>query len=70
MQTIVEKVGELIRETRKRKGLTQKELGETMGLSESTINKYEAGRQNLSLETVQKIVTALGGDLEINFKIK
>ncbi|GAB4023739.1 hypothetical protein GCM10028808_74880 [Spirosoma migulaei] len=68
MSDIVEYVGQLIRETRKAKGLTQKELGEIMGLSESTVNKYEAGKQNLSLETVQKIADALKIKLEINFR--
>ena len=69
MSNIVKRVGQLIRETRKAKGLTQKELGAMMGLSESTVNKYEAGKQNLSLETVQKIADALKIQLEINFKL-
>lgn len=68
MSDIIKHTGKLIRETRKAKGLTQKELGLKMGVTESTVNKYEAGKQNLSLETVQKIANALSVDLEIIFK--
>ncbi|RYC70856.1 helix-turn-helix domain-containing protein [Spirosoma sordidisoli] len=68
MPTITETTGKLIREARKAAGLTQKELGEKMGVSESTVNKYEAGKQNLSIETVERIAKALGAELEIYFK--
>jgi transcriptional regulator with XRE-family HTH domain len=68
MTDIKYKVGQQIREARKAKGLTQKELGALMGLSESVVNKYEAGKQNLSLETVQKVALALGMDLSVMIK--
>jgi transcriptional regulator with XRE-family HTH domain len=68
MTDIKHKVGQQIREARKAKGMTQKELGALMGLSESVVNKYEAGKQNLSLETVQKVALALGMDLSVMIK--
>ena len=52
-------VGGLIKEARKAKGLTQKELGEKLSVSRVTINGYEAGAQNLTLDTLQKIADAL-----------
>ena len=68
MEDLKVSIGKMIREARKEQGLTQKELGQKMGLTESTVTKYEKGKQNLSLDTVQTIANALGIKLEINFK--
>lgn len=57
---IKQQVGQQIREARKAKGLTQKELGEKLGVSESTVNQYESGKQNLTIDTLGKIADALG----------
>ncbi len=56
-------IGEKIRKERIRGGLTQKELGERMGVDASTIRKYESGKLNPKLETVQKIAQALHVDI-------
>ncbi|GAB3883379.1 helix-turn-helix domain-containing protein [Spirosoma agri] len=63
-----EKIGLLIRAARKQKGLTQKELGEKLGLAESTVTNYEAGKQNLTLDTLDKIAEALQVKLNISLK--
>lgn len=47
--------GELIREHRKRMGLTQKRLGELSGTSESTIKQYELGKRQPRIEQLKKI---------------
>jgi HTH-type transcriptional regulator/antitoxin HipB len=60
MEDIKQRVGQQIREARKAKGLTQKELGEKLGVSESTVNQYESGKQNLTIDTLTKIADALG----------
>lgn len=52
-------VGETIRYYRKEKGFTQKQLGELCGINEANIRKYESGRQNAKVETLQKISNAL-----------
>lgn len=52
-------IGERIKEVRKEKGLTQKKLGELSGIAESNIRKYENGKQNPKIETIQKIASAL-----------
>lgn len=65
---VKERVGEMIRETRKAKGLTQKELGEKLGISESAVSKYESGKENPTAELIQKVADALGVSLEIRFK--
>ena len=46
--------GELIREHRKRMGLTQKRLGELSGTSESTIKQYELGKRQPRIEQLKK----------------
>jgi UDP-N-acetylglucosamine 1-carboxyvinyltransferase len=63
------RVGKLIREARKAQGLTQKELGDKLGISESLVSRYEKGKVNASLEALENIVSMLGGSLEVNIKI-
>lgn len=52
--------GEKIRAARKRKGLTQKQLGELCGIAEPTIRRYELGKLNPKMETLIKIAEPLG----------
>ena len=68
MTDIKQQVGQQIREARKAKGLTQKELGEKLGVSESTVNQYESGKQNLTIETLSKISEALDLSFSTLFK--
>ncbi len=55
--------GTKIKEIRKQKGLTQKQLGDLCGIADSNIRKYENGKQNPKIETLLKIATALECDL-------
>lgn len=52
-------IGEHIRDQRLRQGLTQRELGERAGIAEPTIRRYELGKLNPKIETVEKIAKAL-----------
>lgn len=52
-------IGERIKKIRLEKGMTQKELAEKCGLFDSAIRRYESGRQNPKIGTVQKIAMAL-----------
>lgn len=54
--------GELIREYRKQRGLTQGELGERLGLTASTIMRYERGQRRVNIETLKRIAAALEVD--------
>lgn len=51
--------GNKIKEIRKKKGLTQKELGDMLGMTASQIGNYENGYRNPKLSTVRKIAEAL-----------
>lgn len=48
-----------IKEIRKQKGLTQKQLGDICGIADANIRKYENGKQNPKIETLKKIADAL-----------
>lgn len=52
-------VAENIKRIRKEKNLTQKQLGEKCGMSESTLRQYEIGYRNPKLETIVRIAAAL-----------
>jgi len=54
--------GALIKEYRKKKGLTQGELGEKVGVTASAIMRYEQGKRGLNLETINRIASALDVD--------
>ena len=53
-------IGERIKKARMSKGLTQKALSELCRIAEPTIRKYESGRLNPKIETLQKLASALG----------
>lgn len=53
-------IGKNIKRIRKEKGMTQKQLGELCGINEANVRKYELGKANPKLETVNKIASALG----------
>ncbi len=55
--------GELVREARKRAGLTQRELAERAGLSQPAIARLESGRTSPSLEQVQRLMRLAGFEL-------
>ena len=52
-------IGDIIRSQRKRKNLTQAELGKACGLSESAIRNYELGNRVPNEATITKISSAL-----------
>ena len=44
-----------LRELRKRCGITMKELGQVIGVAESTISQYETGKRQPDYETLLKL---------------
>jgi transcriptional regulator with XRE-family HTH domain len=49
-----------LRQWRLEKILTQQELAQLSGVSEASISKIEAGRQDARISTVRKLAKALG----------
>lgn len=58
-------VAENIRAARKAAGLTQKELGERMGVSSVAVTQYESGKRIPKIDTLQRIADALGVNIGV-----
>lgn len=68
---IIEIVGNRVRTYRQKAGLSQSELGELAGLHNTYIGQIERGEKNVSLEAIDKVITALNLPYEVFFaKIK
>lgn len=53
-----------MREIRKMRGLTMKQLGAQVGASEASISQYETGKHQPDNETLMKIARVLGVSLD------
>ncbi len=58
-------LSEMIYDLRKSKKMSQKELGRAIGVSQPYIAKIEDGEENLTLETIVKLLAALNTCLEL-----
>ena len=58
-------VGENIRRIRQERGLTLKQLGEMVGVSEAYIRAYESGRRNPKLKSLETLAQALAVNVEV-----
>jgi UDP-N-acetylglucosamine 1-carboxyvinyltransferase len=72
-----EKIGNLIQESRLHRGYTQAQLAESLGTSQSAINRIEKGGQNISLEMIARISDVLSHDImtlnqtgKLNFRVR
>lgn len=57
-------IGENIRRVRKERGLTLKQLGDAVGVSEAYIRAYESGRRNPKQKSLEAIAAALRVNVE------
>ncbi|HZT67034.1 MAG TPA: helix-turn-helix domain-containing protein [Acidimicrobiales bacterium] len=60
-----ESPGALLREARKRAGLSQVELAKRAGVTQSVVSAYESGARQPSLPTLQRLVQATGCELKV-----
>lgn len=67
MTNRLENIGSIIRNERLRKGLTQEELGERVGVGKAQISKIESGK-GLTIKTVTKVLDALGMSASVVLK--
>jgi len=56
--------GQLIKEIRKERGLTQDQLGELIGVTKSQISKLENGTSNMTIGTIFKIFEAMKSEVQ------
>jgi len=52
---------------RKQKNISQAQLAKKLKTKQSNIARIEAGKQNLSIQTLDSIARALNSDLTVNF---
>lgn len=60
-----EQLGNAIRRARKKRGMSQSDLGEKAGLRQETISLIENGNPAAKLETILAVLTALNLEFEI-----
>lgn len=60
MRYVIQGFGEKFRKLRLSKNLTQKQLGEIVGLAASTVNHYEVGYSQPRLPELVRICSNLG----------
>lgn len=58
--------GEIIKEARRRAGLSQRELAERLGTTQSVITRWETGQRSPTFETLVRAVRACGLDLAVS----
>src|SRR4051812_44732953 len=61
--------GELVREARKRAGLTQQQLADRAGVSQPAIARLESARTSPSFEQVQRLVRLCGFDVLVELAV-
>jgi predicted nucleotidyltransferase/DNA-binding XRE family transcriptional regulator len=57
--------GELLRHARERAALTQRQLAERAGVTQSVISMYESGRRQPSLPTLMALLSGAGFELDL-----
>lgn len=53
---------------REARGLSQAQLARLLGVSQPAVAKIESGSENLTLRTLTRVVTALGGELRVTIR--
>lgn len=65
----IDLLGEAIKQARKERQLTQKQLGELVGVQKAQISKIENSVKNARLETILKVFEALGAKVNFNVEL-
>jgi transcriptional regulator with XRE-family HTH domain len=60
--------GTLIRSTRERHGITQAQLALRAGTSQNSVSRVEHDKISPSLDTIQRLLAAMGERLELNVR--
>jgi HTH-type transcriptional regulator / antitoxin HipB len=62
-------LGEMIKQTRKERHLTQSELGEMIGVQKSQISRIESNAKNVTIETILRVFRALKAKVNFNVEL-
>jgi len=61
-------LGEMIKQARKERHLTQSQLGEMLGVQKSQISRIERNTKNVTIETILRVFRALKA--KVNFNVE
>jgi HTH-type transcriptional regulator / antitoxin HipB len=62
-------LGEMIKQTRKERHLTQSELGEMIGVQKSQISRIERNAKNVTIDTILRVFRALKAKVNFNVEL-
>ena len=62
-------LGEMIKQARKERKLTQSELGALIGVQKSQISRIERNTKNVTLETILRVFRALKAKVNFNVEL-
>lgn len=62
-------LGEMIKQARKERHLTQSELGQLIGVQKSQISRIERNAKNVTLETILRVFRALKAKVNFNVEL-
>jgi len=65
----LELIGGMIKTARKKRNLTQEQLGKLVGVKKAQISRLENSTGNVTLETVMRIFNALGAKLNLHLQM-
>ena len=65
----MELLGEMIKSVRKKRKLTQEQLGELIGVQKSQISKLERNTKNVTIETILKVFRALKANVKFSVEM-
>lgn len=62
-------LGEMIKQARKERHLTQSQLGEMIGVQKSQISRVENNAKNVTIETILRVFKALHAKVNFNVEL-
>ena len=62
-------LGEMIKQTRKERHLTQSQLGELIGVQKSQISRIERNAKNVTIKTILRVFRALKAKVNFNVEL-
>jgi HTH-type transcriptional regulator/antitoxin HipB len=65
----MEIIQDLIRETRKKRNLSQQQLGDLIGVNKAQISKIEKGYSNTTISMISKVFSALNAKVRITIEL-
>lgn len=64
----LELIGDMIQAARKKRNLTQEQLGQLVGVKKAQISRLENNTTNVTIDTILKVFSAL--EAKVNFKVE